>query len=123
MRVLLIEDDCAVSESIALILRADGLCVDIADCGEDGILLARHYDYDVIALDLGLPDMSGFEVVRSLRRAKVATPVIVLSGSANVEDKIDALKAGADDYLTKPFSCEELTARLRDRDCLMQCTA
>ena len=112
MRVLLIEDDCAVSQSIAMILRGDGMCVDIADCGEDGIEIARHCDYDVIALDLGLPDMSGFEVVRSLRWAKVAVPVIVLSGSANVEDKIDALKAGADDYLTKPFSIEELTVRL-----------
>jgi len=123
MRVPLIEDDFAVSHSIGLILRADGMCVDIAERGEDGTEIARHCDYDVIALDLGLPDMSGFDVVRSLRRAKVATPVIVLSGSANLEDKIDALKAGADSYLTKPFSCEELTARLRDRGYLMQCAA
>jgi len=113
MRVLLIEDDYAISHSIALILRADGMCVDIAECGEDGIEIARHYDYDVIGLDLSLPDMSGFEVLRSLRRAKVSTPMIVLSGSANIEDKIHALQAGADDYLIKPFACEELTARLR----------
>jgi len=113
MRVLLIEDDSAVSHSLALILRADSMCVDAADHGEEGIEVARHYDYDVIVLDLGLPDMSGFEVVRRLRLAKVETPVVILSGSAVTEDKIKALKAGADDYMTKPFSSEELTARLR----------
>jgi two-component system cell cycle response regulator CtrA len=113
MRVLLIEDDADVRFGIELVLRADAMCVDSVDRGEDGIETARHFDYDVIVLDLGLPDMSGFDVVRSLRLAKVLTPVIILSGSAVLEDKVKALKAGADDYLTKPFSAEELTARLR----------
>jgi len=113
MRVLLIEDDSAVRHSLALLLRADTMCVDAADHGEEGIEVARHYDYDVIVLDLNLPDMSGFEVVRILRLAKIATPVIVLSGSAVVEDKIKALRCGADDYMTKPFHGEELAARLR----------
>jgi len=113
MRVLLIEDDSAVRFSIELLLRADAMCVDGADCGEDGIEIARHYDYDAIVLDLRLPDMTGFEVVRRLRQAKVGTPVVILSGSTALEDKIRALKAGADDYMTKPFSGDELTARLR----------
>lgn len=113
MRVLLIEDDLAVSQSLVLLLRADAMCADAADCGEEGIELARYYDYDVIVLDLSLPDMSGFEVVRKLRQAKIRTPVVVLSGSAVVEDKIKALNAGADDYMTKPFHGEELAARLR----------
>jgi two-component system cell cycle response regulator CtrA len=113
MRVLLIEDDSAVRFGIELVLRTDAMCVDSTDRGDDGVETARHYDYDVSVLDLRLPDMSGFDVVRSLRSAKVQTPVIILSGSAMVEDKIKALKAGADDYLTKPFRAEELTARLR----------
>ena len=113
MRVLLIEDDPAVSQSLALLLRADAMCADAADCGEEGIEIARHYDYDVIVLDLSLPDMSGFEVVRTLRQAKITTPVVILSGSAVVEDKIRALRCGADDYMTKPFHGEELAARLR----------
>src|SRR5689334_21436281 len=113
MRVLLIEDDSAARFGIELVLRADAMCVDSTDRGDDGIETARHYDYDVIVLDLRLPDMTGFEVVRSLRAAKIPTPVIILSGSAMLEDKIRALKAGADDYLSKPFSAEELTARLR----------
>lgn len=113
MRGLLIEDDSAARFGIELVLRADAMCVDSTDRGDDGIETARHYDYDVIVLDLRLPDMTGFEVVRSLRSAKIRTPVIVLSGSAMLEDKIKALRAGADDYLSKPFSAEELTARLR----------
>jgi two-component system cell cycle response regulator CtrA len=120
MRILLIEDDFAVSQSIALTLRADATCVDTADCGEEGIETACHYDFDVIVLDLGLPDMSGLEVVRRLRLAKIAAPVLMLSGSAALDDKVRALKSGADDYMIKPFSGEELTARLRT---LMRCAA
>ena len=113
MRVLLIEDDWAVRQSLEMVLRDDAMCVDGADCGEEGIQTARRYDYDVIVLDLSLPDMSGLEVVRSLRRAKLKTPVIILSGSAVAEDKINALQCGADDYMTKPVSCDDLTARMR----------
>ena len=113
MRILLIEDDRAARFGVELVLRADAMCVDSADRGEDGIEIARHYDYDAIILDLNLPDMRGFEVVRRLRQAKVRTPVIILSGSAALDDKTKALNAGADDYMTKPFNAEELTARLR----------
>ncbi|HEX4637198.1 MAG TPA: response regulator, partial [Rhizomicrobium sp.] len=113
MRVLLIEDDGAARFGIELVLRADAMWVDSVDRGEDGIETARYYDYDVIVLDLRLPDMNGLEVVRSLRLAKVLTPVVILSGSTVLDDKIKALKTGADDYMTKPFSAEELTARLR----------
>ena len=113
MRILLIEDDFAVSQSIALTLRADAMCVDTADRGEDGIEMAQHHDYDAVVLDLGLPDISGFEVVRRLRQAKIATPLLMLSGSAVLDDRVRALTSGADGYMTKPFSGEELTARLR----------
>ncbi len=87
--------------------------MDTAACGEEGIDFARHFDYDAIILDLNLPDMSGFEVLRLLRRAQIDTPVIVLSGSATVDSKVKALNTGADDYMTKPFSNEELVGRLR----------
>ena len=113
MRVLLIEDDPSVRFAIELVLRSDAMCVDSTDRGDDGMETARHHDYDVIVLDLRLPDMNGLDVVRSLRLAKVRTPVVILSGSAVLEDKIKALKAGADDYMTKPFSGDELKARLR----------
>ena len=113
MRVLLIEDDCATYRNIELALRGEDVCVDTADRGEDGVQFARHFDYDAIILDLGLPDISGFEVLRTLRMALIGTPVIVLSGSAAVENKVKALNIGADDYMTKPFSNPELTARVR----------
>ncbi len=81
--------------------------------GEEGADFARRFDYDVIILDLQLPDMSGFEVLRILRRARIDTPVIILSGSVTVDSKVKALNHGADDYMTKPFSNEELVGRLR----------
>jgi two-component system cell cycle response regulator CtrA len=109
----LIEDDRAVRFAIELILRADTMCVDSTDRGDDGIETAKLHDYDAIVLDLRLPDMNGFDVVRGLRLAKVRTPVLMLSGSTLLEDKIRALKAGADDYMTKPFSGDELKARVR----------
>ncbi|HUE64129.1 MAG TPA: response regulator transcription factor [Rhizomicrobium sp.] len=113
MKVLLIEDEYAVSRSIALILRGADIYVDMAAYGEEGVDIARHFEYDAIILDLGLPDMSGFEVLRTLRRAHVDTPVIILSGSVAVDTKVKALNNGADDYMTKPFCNEELVGRLR----------
>jgi len=113
MKVLLIEDEYAVSRSIALVLRGEDIYTDVAAHGEEGIDIARHFEYDAIILDLGLPDMNGFEVLRTLRRAQVDTPVIILSGSATVDAKVKALNNGADDYMTKPFSNEELVGRLR----------
>src|SRR6266446_9105127 len=113
MRVLLIEDDSAMARSIELMLRSEGFNVYTTDLGEEGIDLGKLYDYDIIVLDLQLPDMSGFDVLKSLRQAKIQTPVLVLTGNAIVEAKIKALGFGADDYMTKPFHKDELVARLR----------
>src|SRR3569833_2602002 len=103
MRVLLIEDDSAMARSIELMLRSEGLNVYTTDLGEEGIDLGKLYDYDIIVLDLQLPDMSGFEVLKALRVAKVQTPVLILSGNTIIKTKIKALGFGADDYMTKPF--------------------
>jgi two-component system cell cycle response regulator CtrA len=113
MRVLLIEDDSAMARSIELMLRSEGLNVYITDLGEEGIDLGKLYDYDIIVLDLQLPDMSGFEVLKALRVAKVQTPILILSGNAIVEAKVKALGFGADDYMTKPFHKDELVARIQ----------
>jgi len=112
MRVLLIEDDSAVAQSIELMLKSESFNVYTTDLGEEGIDLGKIYDYDIILLDLNLPDMSGFDVLRRLRVSKVRTPVLILSGLANIEDKIKGLGFGADDYMTKPFHKDELVARI-----------
>src|SRR5256886_16558789 len=97
---------------IELMLRSEGFNVYTTDLGEEGIDLGKLYDYDIIVLDLQLPDMSGFEVLKTLRLAKVQTPVLILSGNAIVEAKVKALGFGADDYMTKPFHKDELVARI-----------
>src|SRR5690242_15813116 len=112
MRVLLIEDDSATAQSIELMLKSEGFNVYTTDLGEEGIDLGKVYDYDIIVLDLNLPDMSGFEVLRSLRVSKVKTPILILSGLPGIEDKVRGLGFGADDYLTKPFNRNELVARI-----------
>ncbi len=112
MRVLLIENDSATAQSIELMLKSDNFNVYTTDLGEEGIDLGKIYDYDIILLDLNLPDMSGFQVLRSLRVSRVKTPVLVLSGLSGIEDKIKCFGFGADDYLTKPFHKEELVARI-----------
>jgi two-component system cell cycle response regulator CtrA len=112
MRVLLIEDDSATAHSIELLLKSESFNVYTTDLGEDGVDLGKLYDYDIILLDLNLPDMSGFEVLRSLRVSKVKTPILILSGIAGIEDKVKALGFGADDYMTKPFHKSELIARI-----------
>jgi two-component system cell cycle response regulator CtrA len=112
MRVLLIEDDSGTAQSINLMLKTEGLNVYTTDLGEEGVDLGKVYDYDIILLDLNLPDMSGYEVLRSLRAAKIPTPILILSGLASIEDKIKGLGLGADDYLPKPFHKDELVARI-----------
>jgi two-component system cell cycle response regulator CtrA len=112
MRVLLIEDDHAISQSIELMLNAEGFNVYTTDQGEEGAELGRLYDYDIILLDLNLPDISGYDVLKNLRVSKISTPVLVLSGLAGIEDKVRSLGFGADDYLTKPFHKDELVARI-----------
>jgi len=112
MRVLLIEDDSAIAQSIELMLKSERFNVYVTDLGEDGIDLGKIYDYDIILLDLNLPDMSGYEVLRTLRVSKVKTPILILSGLGNIEDKVRGLGYGADDYMTKPFHKDELVARI-----------
>jgi two-component system cell cycle response regulator CtrA len=113
MRVLLVEDDGATSQSIELMLKSEGFNVYTTDLGEEGVDLGKLYDYDIILLDLNLPDMSGFEVLRSLRVSKVKTPILILSGLAGTEDKVKGFGFGADDYMTKPFHKGELVARIQ----------
>ena len=112
MRILLVEDDPTTSRSIELMLTHANLNVYCTDLGEDGVDLAKLYDYDLILLDLNLPDMSGHEVLRQLRLARIETPILILSGSDDTENKIKGFGFGADDYLTKPFHREELVARI-----------
>ncbi len=112
MRILLVEDDPTTSRSIELMLTHANLNVYCTDLGEDGVDLAKLYDYDLILLDLNLPDMSGHEVLRQLRLARIETPILILSGADDTDSKIKGFGFGADDYLTKPFHREELVARI-----------
>jgi two-component system cell cycle response regulator CtrA len=112
MRVLLIEDDSATAQGIELMLKSEGLNVYSTDLGEEGIDLGKLYDYDIILLDLTLPDMNGFDVLKQLRVARVNTPILILSGDAHIETKVKGLGGGADDYMTKPFNRDELVARI-----------
>ena len=113
MRVLLVEDDPAMAQSVELMLKSAGMVVDTTDLGEDGLEIGKLYDYDIIVLDLMLPDMDGLEVLRRLRDARVETPVLILSGQTESETKVKGLGTGADDYLTKPFDKDELMARIQ----------
>ena len=112
MRILLVEDDPTTSRSIELMLSHANLNVYCTDLGEDGIDLAKLYDYDLILLDINLPDMSGHEVLRQLRLARIDTPILILSGADDTENKLKGFGFGADDYMTKPFHREELVARI-----------
>ena len=112
MRVLLIEDDSSTAKSIELMLKAESFVVDSTDLGEDGLEIGKLYDYDLMILDLMLPDMDGYEVLRRLRSARVTTPVLILSGLTEPDSKVKGLGFGADDYLTKPFDKAELIARI-----------
>lgn len=112
MRVLLIEDDPNTAKSIEMMLTHANLNVYSTDVGEEGIDLAKLYDYHLILLDLNLPDINGYEVLRHLRLARITTPILILSGSDDTESKIRGFGFGADDFLTKPFHREELIARI-----------
>lgn len=113
MRVLLVEDDSSTARSIELALAAEGIVCDTAELGEEGLEIGKIYDYDIILLDLMLPDIDGFEVLLRLRAAKVKVPILILSGLSGSEQKIKGLGFGADDYLTKPFNRGELIARIQ----------
>ncbi len=112
MRVLLIEDDSATARSIELMLEAESFNAYTTDLGAEGLDLGKLYDYDIILLDLNLPDMHGYDVLKKLRVAKIETPILILSGMAESDDKVRGLGFGADDYLTKPFDRRELVARI-----------
>ncbi len=113
MRVLLVEDDAATAASIELMLKKESFIIDITDLGEDGLEIGKLYDYDIIILDLMLPDIDGYEVLRRLRAARVRTPILILSGLGELDHKIKGLGFGADDFLTKPFDRRELIARIQ----------
>src|SRR5436309_15392389 len=112
MRVLLVEYDADTDATIDLILRKESFICDTTDLGEDGLEIGKLYDYDIIILDLMLPDIDGYEVLRRLRAARVRTPVLILSGLGELDAKIKGLGFGADDFLTKPFDRRELIARI-----------
>lgn len=113
MRVLLIEDDPSTARSIELTLRAHEIVCDTANLGEEGVEIGKLYDYDIILLDLMLPDIDGYEVLLRLRSAKIKIPILILSGLSSADQKIKGLGFGADDYLTKPFDRGELIARIQ----------
>lgn len=113
MRVLLVEDDASTAKAIELSLASEGIICDTTELGEEGLEIGRIYDYDIIILDLMLPDIDGYEVLRRFRAAKVTTPILILSGLSGPDQKIKGLGYGADDYLTKPFNKGELIARIQ----------
>jgi chromosome partitioning protein len=112
LHVLLIEDDPSTADGIALMLRAEGLACDVVGLGAEGIEKVEQHAYDIILLDLLLPDLTGYEVLRQLRASQIATPVIILSGLNELDDRVTGLDSGADDYLTKPVERRELIARI-----------
>jgi len=115
MRILLIEDELAITRMVERGLAAHGHQVLSAENGEDGLLIVASEQLDLVLLDIGLPDLSGHEILREIRRQRSDLPVIMLTARDDVESKVSALDGGADDYITKPFSYEELLARIRAR--------
>lgn len=112
MRILLVEDDPSTARSIELALASEGIVCDTAALGEEAVEVGQLYDYDIIILDMMLPDIDGYEVLRRLRAAKVKTPILILSGLTSSDSKVKGLGIGADDYVTKPFNRSELVARI-----------
>lgn len=113
MRVLLVEDDGLTSQAVELILKREGWVVDPTDCGEGCLEFAKVYDYDLMIIDLSLPDMDGLDLIRKIRAARIQTPVLILSGYTEADRKVRGLGLGADDYVTKPYDRFELVARIQ----------
>jgi len=113
MRILVVEDEHRIANSIKKGLEQERYAVDIAYTGDDGYDLASTEDYDLIVLDLMLPEMNGIEICKELRKNKIHIPILMLTAKGQTEDKVEGLDAGADDYMTKPFSFDELLARIR----------
>jgi two-component system cell cycle response regulator CtrA len=112
MRILVIEPHAATAQSIELMLKSEGFNPFVTNLGEDGRDLARRYDYDIILMELTLSDISGYEVLRSLRDSNIRSSILILSNKSDIETKVKCLNAGADDYMTKPFHKDELVARV-----------
>ena len=113
MKILLVEDNAQLNKALTTLLKRNSYTVDSAEDGEEALLFLRDYEYDLVILDIMLPKIDGLEVLRRMRRNKVVTPVILLTAKTSVEDKVLGLDLGADDYLPKPFSTDELLARIR----------
>lgn len=113
MRILVVEDEHRIANSIKKGLEQERYAVDVAYTGNDGYDLASTEDYDLILLDIMLPEMNGIEICKNLRKNKIHTPILLLTAKGQTEDKVSGLDAGADDYMTKPFSFDELLARIR----------
>ena len=112
MRILLIEDDVRLVESLCEQLRHEGFAVDVSNDGVEGLYVGEEFPIDLAVIDLGLPEMSGLEVIRQLRKRGRDFPILVLTARSDWQDKVEGLEAGADDYVTKPFRFEELIARI-----------
>src|SRR5438105_1727783 len=113
MRILLVEDETKVSGFVARGLTAERFAVDVAPDGQSGLDLARTYHYDLVILDLMLPEMDGSQVLRRIRSQNANVPILILTARDAVSDKIGSFEAGADDYLTKPFAFAELLVRVK----------
>lgn len=113
MRILVVEDDEAAARGTAMVLKSSGAVVDLADSGEEALGLVRYYDYDIVILDLMLPDMIGSDVVRRMRSSKIAVPIMICSSQTASTQRVQLLSYGADDFITKPFDSLELLERAR----------
>ncbi|MEM1411473.1 MAG: response regulator transcription factor [Pseudomonadota bacterium] len=112
MRILIVEDDQALQDSVASLLREAGYAVDVSADGTEGLFFGEEYAIDLAVIDLGLPGLSGLELIRKLRASEREFPILILTARSDWQDKVEGLEAGADDYLTKPFHPEELKARV-----------
>lgn len=113
MKILLVEDNVQLNKALSTLLKRNSYLVDSAFDGEEALLCLRQYQYDVVVLDIMLPKVDGLEVLKVTRNKGVTTPIIMLTAKSTIEDKINGLDLGADDYLAKPFNSEELLARIR----------
>lgn len=112
MRLLVVEDEKQMRESLVHTFKAKGFAVDDAEDGKTAFFMGREYEYDLAVIDLGLPHISGLELIQKLRQSKCGFPILVLTARSDWQDKVEALKAGADDYVVKPFHMEEVLARI-----------
>jgi len=112
VRILIVEDDVRLQDSVAGLLRDAGYAVDVSGDGVEGLYFGEEYPIDLAIVDLGLPGMSGLDLIRELRRSKIDFPILILTARSDWQEKVEGLEAGADDYLTKPFHPEELKARV-----------